>query len=395
MNILMASLSAQLLVYSAAWLGIGLGYRLKRQVTLMWSTGWLMGAGATGLLYFNALELPLSRDLVIDSLAVTGFMLVRQGVDAFVGAKTRLWDYALMACGLLAVEALRRQGDATVGLRVCTFTVLASWPLVAIGWRMARWQQAQSRAARWSTVVMLVPLVLTIASFVVRAALVLIGTDATTVSYDQGSQFDLLATLLFLLVLGAFNFSLASLVLGALVARLHTLSDTDQLTGLANRRVMMRRLTEEHARLLRSNPSYCVVMMDLDRFKKINDTYGHGVGDEVLKGLSALLARSQRQTDTLARTGGEEFMLLMPMTDLDGAITHAHRLCAKVASAGIATTVGTLQITLSLGVAEAGPDDASSDVVVSRADAALYRAKDGGRNRVESAARVVIPGWVL
>ncbi|MBC7916275.1 MAG: GGDEF domain-containing protein [Rhodoferax sp.] len=395
MNILMAGLAAQLLVYSAFWLALGLGYRLKRHVALMWATGWMMGAGAAILLYLNALELPVSRDLAVNALAIGAFMLIRQGVDAFAGVRTRWWEYALVLCGLVAVEWLRMRSDDTVALRVCIFTALASWPLLAICWRAVRWQATMPRPSWWSIVILVIPLVLTVGSFVTRAVLVVTGTDVNSVSYEQGSRFDLVATLVFLLVLGAFNFSLANLVLGALVARLHTLSATDQLTGLANRRVMMRRLMEEHARFMRSGHVYSVVMMDLDHFKKVNDTYGHGVGDQVLKGLANLLQSGQRQTDTLARTGGEEFMLLMPMTDVDGAVAHANRLCERVAKATMATDAGVQHITLSLGVAEAGLDDVSAEVVVSRADTALYRAKDAGRNRVESAPRVVMPGWVL
>lgn len=396
MNILMAGLSAQLLVYSMTWLALGVGYRLKRHVALMWSAGWMMGTCATALLFFNTLELPVSRDLVINVLAVGGFLMIRHGVDAFAGAPTPLWEHALALGGLALVEVLRRQGgEATTAWRVCIFTAVASWPLIGIGWRMVRWKMALPRTSYLTIAILLAPLVLTIGSFVFRAVLVVTGTDVNTVNYDQGSNFDLLATLVFLLVLGAFNFSLANLVLGALVERLRTLSATDQLTGLANRRVMMRRLVEEHARFLRSGQVYSVVMMDLDHFKKVNDTHGHGVGDQVLKGLANLLQNSQRQTDTLARTGGEEFMLLMPMTDVDGATAHANRLCERVARAAMATDAGVQHITLSLGVAEAGLDDASGDIVVSRADSALYRAKDAGRNRVEFASRVVMPGWVL
>lgn len=391
----MAGLSAQLLIYSVTWLALGLGYRLKRRVALLWSAAWLLGACATTLLFLNTLELPVSRDLVVNTCAVGAFMLVRVGVNVFVSVRTSPWEWVVTVAGLAALEMLRRGGDANTALRVCTFTVLASMPLLAAGWRMARWHATQPRTSRMAMVILLAPIAITVGSFVVRAVLVVMGTDADSVSYERGSQFDVIATLLFLVVLGAFNFSLASLVLGALVERLHTLSATDQLTGLANRRVMMRRLVEEHARFLRSGQVYSVVMMDLDHFKKVNDTHGHGVGDQVLKGLANLLQSGLRQTDTLARTGGEEFMLLMPMTDVDGAVAHANRLCEKVARATMATDAGVQQITLSLGVSEAGLDDASPEVVVSRADAALYRAKDNGRNRVESAARVVMPGWVL
>jgi diguanylate cyclase (GGDEF)-like protein len=297
--------------------------------------------------------------------------------------------------GLLVIEALRSQGNASTTLRVCIFTLVAGWPLAGMAWRMGVWLRTTMRSSRLRIALMLLPVALTLGLFLVRAILVVVGTDATTVNFDQGSQFDLIAGMLFLVVLGFFNFSIAGLVIGSLVERLRTLSATDQLTGMANRRVMMRRLVEEHARFLRSSHVYSVVMMDLDHFKRVNDTHGHAVGDQVLKGLSTLLQNGQRQTDTLARMGGEEFMLLMPMTDLDGALAHAKRLCEKVANAALATSAGVQHITLSLGVAEAGLDDVSADIVVSRADAALYRAKAGGRNRVESAARVVMPGWVL
>jgi diguanylate cyclase (GGDEF)-like protein len=178
-----------------------------------------------------------------------------------------------------------------------------------------------------------------------------------------------------------------------LIDRLRELSATDQLTGLANRRVMMRRLDEEHSRYLRGGQLYTVVMIDLDHFKRVNDTHGHGVGDQVLRGLAAVLQSCQRRTDTLARTGGEEFMLLMPMTDMDGALLHARRMCERVASSKLPTDVGELQVTLSLGVAEVLPAEISVDTVVSRADAALYQAKANGRNRVEAAQRSSSPAF--
>ena len=391
----MAGLSAQLLIYSATWLALGLGYQLARRVALYWSGAWLLGAIGTGLVYLNTLDLPLPRDLIVNTCVVGAFMLVRGGVNAYTNAPTPRWELAFAAAGIALVEVLRQQGDASTQARVCVFTAIASWPLIATGWRMARWHSTQTRRSRLGLLVLLAPIAITVGLFVVRAVLVLTGTDANNVSYEHGSSYDLIATLLFLLVLGAFNFSMASLVLGALVERLRTLSATDQLTGLANRRVMMRRLVEEHARFLRSSHMYSIVMLDLDYFKRVNDTHGHGVGDQVLKGLADLLQSDQRQTDTLARTGGEEFMLLMPLTDQDGALAHAKRLCDKVAAATLATDVGHLQITLSLGVSEARLDDVSADLVVQRADAALYKAKENGRNRVESAARVVMPGWVL
>lgn len=395
MNVIMASVSVQLLLYGVMWLVLGLGYRLKRTVALQWAAAWLLGAAATALVFMNTVEPLLGRDLAVNLLVVSAFLLLRQGIDNFTGGTRWKWDFVVVLGGLLVIEALRSQGNASTTLRVCIFTLVAGWPLAGMAWRMGVWLRTTMRSSRLRIALMLLPVALTLGLFLVRAILVVVGTDATTVNFDQGSQFDLIAGMLFLVVLGFFNFSIAGLVIGSLVERLRTLSATDQLTGMANRRVMMRRLVEEHARFLRSSHVYSVVMMDLDHFKRVNDTHGHAVGDQVLKGLSTLLQNGQRQTDTLARMGGEEFMLLMPMTDLDGALAHAKRLCEKVANAALATSAGVQHITLSLGVAEAGLDDVSADIVVSRADAALYRAKAGGRNRVESAARVVMPGWVL
>ena len=200
------------------------------------------------------------------------------------------------------------------------------------------------------------------------------GTAISDVRFNQGSDFDLTAAFLFLALLGGFNFSLASLVLGSLILKLRTLSDTDQLTGLFNRRVMMRRLDNEHARYQRSGQRFAIVMFDIDFFKRINDTYGHSVGDQVLQGLARILLACTRQADTLARTGGEEFMLLMPLTDEAGSLAQANRICQTVAQTSLPTDAGPLTVTISVGVALVMPRDQNDDKLVSRADAALYRA---------------------
>jgi diguanylate cyclase (GGDEF)-like protein len=293
--------------------------------------------------------------------------------------------------GLLLIEVLRSQGDSTTTLRVCIFTAVASWPLAATGWRMVRWAQDSASVSPAIMVVMVAPAVLVMGLFWVRAGLVLLGTDSSAVNFDRGTDFDLIATVLFLIVLGAFNFSLASMVIGAMTERLRMLSDTDQLTELANRRVIMRRLEEEHARFQRSGHGYAVVMLDLDHFKAVNDSHGHAVGDQVLRAVAQELRDCQRRTDTLARIGGEEFLLLMPSTDIDGALAQARRICDRIAALKIATDAGELHITVSLGVAEALLSDASENALVNRADAALYRAKAAGRNRVEAADRALIP----
>ena len=387
----MAALSAQLLIYALAWLVMGYGFRLKRAVALQWSLGWLSGAACTGIAFVDLGQLGVSHDLVINTLLVLAFMLLRRGVDAYTNSSTAWWEYLLLVLCVTFVELLRLLLPDQEGLRISIITVAVLWPLGTMAQRIHSWVSRHTKLSPGIMLSIVAPVLLTMGLFTLRPLLVVLGVDSSQVAFEGISPFAIASSLMFLLLLGAFNFSLASLVLGALFERLRRLSATDQLTGLANRRVMMHRLEEEHARFQRSGQVYAIVMMDLDNFKRVNDVYGHGVGDEVLRELARMLKEAQRRTDTLARVGGEEFMLLMPMTDTDGALVQARRFCSRVAQTKVMTKGGELQLTLSLGVAEVLAGDTSADVVVTRADTALYRAKAMGRNRVEFAERPPLP----
>lgn len=162
-------------------------------------------------------------------------------------------------------------------------------------------------------------------------------------------------------------------------ARQRALSLTDFLTGLANRRRIEERLQDEFLRSRRSARSFAVIMADIDHFKHINDRCGHEVGDRVLQEFAARLGRNVRDCDLVARWGGEEFVVLLPETDLATAVEVAMRLRAALADlrpAGLDRPV-----TASFGVA-AYAADADADAVVRRADRGLYRAKEAGRDRV-------------
>ena len=161
--------------------------------------------------------------------------------------------------------------------------------------------------------------------------------------------------------------------------RLVALATTDPLTGLANHRAFRERLLAECARVERSGGPLALVMIDLDRFKRINDTHGHQAGDEVLRGVARRLASCARRGDVPARVGGEELAWLLPDTGLDAAVEAAERL--RLAIRGVPfRAVG--QVTASLGVAVLGPE--GPDDLVRRADLALYRAKEGGRDACEA-----------
>ena len=169
---------------------------------------------------------------------------------------------------------------------------------------------------------------------------------------------------------------------------LERLARTDPLTGLLNRRSFFEEARRELAWVQRTGQPAALILLDLDLFKRINDTYGHAAGDAVLCEVAALLRTDRRVTDVLGRLGGEEFALLVRGASLDDGWALAERLRAQLAAlevdheGRIATTTG------SFGVAPLRSDDRVPDEAVQRADAAMYAAKRGGRNRVERAAAV-------
>lgn len=165
--------------------------------------------------------------------------------------------------------------------------------------------------------------------------------------------------------------------------RLQEMVRTDALTGLGNRRLFNERLRQEWKLSQRLSLPLSLLMVDIDHFKRINDTAGHSMGDAVLRHLGGLLENFIRETDTCARYGGEEFAILLPATPLAQAASLADELRRKVA----AQPCGRHSVSVSIGVASYMADGkAESSVLVESADAALYAAKAGGRNRVETAA---------
>ncbi|WP_404384232.1 diguanylate cyclase [Caenispirillum salinarum] len=165
---------------------------------------------------------------------------------------------------------------------------------------------------------------------------------------------------------------------------LERLATTDTLTGALNRRAFMARLETETQRAGRHGHDFAVLMLDIDHFKRINDTRGHAAGDQALVAFADTLRGHLRDTDSLGRLGGEEFAVLLPETGADGAATLAERLRAAVAAARVTTDAATFGFTTSAGLASFAGDTPES--LLRRADGALYRAKEGGRDRVVAAA---------
>lgn len=166
---------------------------------------------------------------------------------------------------------------------------------------------------------------------------------------------------------------------------LERLARYDTLTGLLNRRSLLERLEEWLRHVHRYGGEFCVIMLDLDHFKRVNDDYGHQVGDRVLAQTAEVLRQGSRQTDIVGRYGGEEFLVVLPHTDCVGAGVVAERIRTRMERTAMDSGKGyTFEITVSLGIG-ARLDNDDVDSLVGRADRALYNAKKNGRNRVEVA----------
>ncbi len=171
-----------------------------------------------------------------------------------------------------------------------------------------------------------------------------------------------------------------------LQSRLEILASTDALTGLPNRQAIMNKAEKEFARAKRYNRPLSIVMIDIDHFKSINDRYGHSTGDLVLTRVGEICQDALRGSDVIGRVGGEEFVLLLPDTPKESAEHVAERMRLRLADAHIRNNELDLSITASFGVANLSENDHTLQDMLERADEAMYNAKHGGRNQVQTAA---------
>ena len=172
--------------------------------------------------------------------------------------------------------------------------------------------------------------------------------------------------------------------LAARIATVEALATTDPLTRLTNRQASLQTLADEVTRANRYERALSVVLIDIDHFKRVNDTHGHAVGDAVLRHVAGVLTRVVRTSDTLGRYGGEEFIVVMPEADLDGGLASAENLRREVARAPFAENGLTIPVTISAGVTgRVAKPSLDVDELLRRADTALYTAKAQGRDQVQ------------
>ena len=168
-----------------------------------------------------------------------------------------------------------------------------------------------------------------------------------------------------------------------LIEETKQLAITDELTGLCNRRQLNDKLEVEFLRAERYGQNFSFGLLDIDHFKKVNDTHGHPAGDEVLRQLAELMVKDSRRTDTIGRYGGEEFAFILTGTGIEGAYGYAEKIRKSIEDHSFQTGQGNLKITVSIGVTEFVKGSLMNvETLIEQTDVALYRAKQMGRNRV-------------
>ena len=342
-----------------AFLGLGMALTALRDEPRTW---WAYG-GANAALF-------------------VGFVLLRRGAEIFAGVSGHGREHGVT---LLVVVGLFLVMGADLSFAPWRVTLAYGSAI----WVLLRTMQVlrlpiQREFGRVSSWLLSIPALVVMLAFGVRLVQQALDMDLSMEMHrpteaNRGLFFG------YLIAASMYNFAFVAMLTMRLTKRLQHLSEVDPLTGLANRRVFERELQREWQRLRRGGQAFALLALDLDHFKRVNDNFGHLVGDAVLAQVAQRLQHGARATDTVARTGGEEFIVLMPMSDLDAAQTVAERLRVSVRATPVDTPAGPVAVTLSIGVVRAERGDDDPLALLRRADQALYEAKQGGRDQVRVA----------
>lgn len=352
----------------------------RREGLSLWAAGLTLSA-ATYVLYAlrgavsDWLSVVLANVLLSGSLA-----MVLAAVHQFQG---RALPWRRMLVPVLAVALLFAWFIDDYRARIMAASVVLPLQIGMVLWSLWRYQPPEPKGG----------IALLSAGLVLEAVLIVMrGAIAATHAIPlQGiMQADAMQSVTFMaafvvVVLASLGFILMAKERSDADNRYH--ASHDALTGLANRRFLIQTLTRDLARAVRLQEHYAVLMVDIDHFKAVNDTHGHPVGDEVLQHVAGLLRARLRAQDLVGRSGGEEFLVLLPGASPQGALQVAESLRASVAQSPLHLGGRDIGVSVSIGVcsALAQPGDDWSQLV-QRADQALYAAKQGGRNRVECVA---------
>lgn len=374
--------SLQLMLYAPLWLLAAGVFRDERPAVWHWFGYALTAAVSMALLATRAGGMNWANTAGAGLTVLLSLILARRGVELFLRLRPSDGEYALLLLtGALGLGWVGAQAEQA-WLRIVLTSGLSAVLLVSALWRC--WRALVSEFSRRLGVAAALPVLAVLIVHLLQIGMTLRQPDAArATALDAG----LIPARTWVVVLGsaaAFNYLFLFLVALRLGNQLNHQARHDPLTGLLNRRAMQHVLTHEWARYQHQATAFTLLSVDVDHFKRINDQHGHAAGDEVLRGVAQRVQRLLRPVDRLARTGGEELLILLPGCSASGDGTQmAERLCAALAQTPLATGPALdLTVTASWGVAGPEPGDERIEQVMERADAAMYLAKQQGRNRV-------------
>ncbi len=386
---ILALYTVQMAFFAAVWLAMA-RMRLSRRATLHWGLASVLLTAGMGVVLLRP-WLPPALGMALPNLLHLGAcLLIARGVRVFVRRPTADRLPLLLAGGAGIVVTGVSVAGAWHGL-----TVIAGG--VAMGALLLRAANdvrtgLATEFGRASALACGVPLGLIGGMMLARGLSALIGVEGGGQPLDTGQTRQVVLALALVLLAMAMHLAMAGMLMLRLTERLRHLSQHDALTGVLNRRAFGQRLDAERARRQRQPAPLALLALDLDHFKAINDRWGHAAGDAVLVAAAGLLQREARSVDAVARMGGEEFALLLPGTDLDGAHRLAERVLSALRDMVIVHDGEPLRVTASIGAAESADTAEDAEELLKRADRALYLAKAGGRDRVVCAGALSAVG---
>ncbi len=381
-ELLLIVILVQQSLFGLFWL-VAARLRLARRPALHWAAlAWLVAGGLALILLRGQAPQWLSVG-VGNGLVLAAFVALRRGVQQFTRLPATDREHGLVL-GLGVLSAL---GTALAGLSPLPAVLLAAaamaWTLLRAAGeiRIALADEFGRTAASWCAS----PLAILATLFLLRAVAATLNPAGFQSYLQQPGGSGVGAAFAALVVALLLQFNLTTMVLLRLVRRLQYQSDHDALTGLLSRRPMEQLLLTESKRQRRFGRSFALLSIDIDHFKKINDRCGHAAGDAVLKRVAQALRAAARDIDSVARTGGEEFCVLLPGADGIGADSVAVRMLETVRGLYHPEIDGA-PVTVSIGLVVMGVPAEPMQALQRRLDDALYRAKAAGRDRVERAA---------
>jgi diguanylate cyclase (GGDEF)-like protein len=340
-----------------------------------WTAGALICAASAALGLLRGIIDPVVTLVVGGSCIVLSCCLFTQGIFSFYGKRTT-WHLPVIATGIAVVGlAYFLLVDESMAIRIVIYSLAQAIP-IAMGLPLVLSHHARRNpGARMAGTVMILMLVI----YGIRsvAAIIGVGGELSIVNYNE-IQAALVLALVFLAM--TWNFGLLLMAIDRLRAEVENLALRDDLTGVANRRHLLQRMTEQCEISMHTGEPFAVLAIDLDGFKEINDGHGHAAGDDCLRRFSRAAQSRLRPGDLLARAGGDEFCVVMPGTTLREGAMIARWILEE--SRALAEDDGGIPIAASIGVAQWTPQiGRNPERLIAAADVALYSAKKLGKDR--------------